>query len=104
MSLNSTVVDSACRVGSWWRLIPGLTLHTRSASSSSSSSLPSSSSSGSRVPMFVATIPNVTVTEGRDASLPCIVKDIGDYQVSPASSIGSDASLTLLRVVRSLTL
>ncbi|XP_045110063.1 lachesin-like isoform X4 [Portunus trituberculatus] len=53
-----------------------------SSSSSSSSSLPSSSSSGSRVPMFVATIPNVTVTEGRDASLPCIVKDIGDYQVT----------------------
>ncbi|XP_050729138.1 lachesin-like [Eriocheir sinensis] len=32
--------------------------------------------------MFVATIPNVTVTLGRDASLPCIVKDIGDYQVT----------------------
>lgn len=41
-----------------------------------------SSSSTGRLPMFVATIPNVTVTEGRDASLPCIVKDIGDYQVT----------------------
>ncbi|XP_069956319.1 lachesin-like isoform X2 [Cherax quadricarinatus] len=32
--------------------------------------------------MFVATIPNVTVTAGRDAALPCIVKDIGDYKVT----------------------
>lgn len=60
----------------------------------------SSSSSGSRVPMFVATIPNVTVTEGRDASLPCIVKDIGDYQVSPAYSpfLLGDSFLTPLKV------
>ncbi|KAK3887633.1 hypothetical protein Pcinc_008337 [Petrolisthes cinctipes] len=31
-------------------------------------------------PNFVGVIPNVTVTQGRDASLPCVVKDIGDYQ------------------------
>ncbi|XP_066945847.1 neurotrimin-like isoform X2 [Macrobrachium rosenbergii] len=35
-----------------------------------------------RPPKFVATIPNVTVTAGRDASLPCVVENIGDYKVS----------------------
>ena len=33
-------------------------------------------------PKFVETIPNVNVTAGRDVSLPCVVDDIGQYQVS----------------------
>lgn len=38
--------------------------------------------SSSRIPKFVATIPNITVTAGRDASLPCVVENIGDYKVT----------------------
>ena len=32
-------------------------------------------------PKFVEPIPNVTVTVGRDASLPCIISNLGSYKV-----------------------
>ena len=32
-------------------------------------------------PKFVEPIPNVTVTVGRDASLPCVVNNLGTYKV-----------------------
>ncbi|XP_069976106.1 lachesin isoform X2 [Penaeus vannamei] len=35
-----------------------------------------------RLPKFTGTIPNVTVTVGREASLPCVVENIGDYTVT----------------------
>lgn len=33
-------------------------------------------------PKFDEPIPNVTVTVGRDASLPCVVSNLGSYKVS----------------------
>lgn len=33
-------------------------------------------------PRFVEPIPNVTVALGRDASLPCVVENLGTYKVS----------------------
>lgn len=33
-------------------------------------------------PRFVEPIPNVTVALGRDASLPCIVENLGTYKVN----------------------
>lgn len=32
-------------------------------------------------PKFVEPIPNVTVPVGRDASLPCVVENLGTYKV-----------------------
>lgn len=32
-------------------------------------------------PRFAEPIPNVTVAVGRDATLPCVVANLGDYQV-----------------------
>jgi hypothetical protein len=34
-------------------------------------------------PRFIEPIPNVTVALGRDASLPCVVENLGSYKVSP---------------------
>lgn len=69
--------DDECNSDPTHRIAALLTFLLSSLAGSSSTS-----SVNGRMPMFVATIPNVTVTLGRDASLPCIVKDIGDYQVS----------------------
>jgi hypothetical protein len=33
-------------------------------------------------PRFIEPIPNVTVALGRDASLPCVVENLGSYKVS----------------------
>ena len=33
-------------------------------------------------PQFLGSVPNVTVAVGRDAVLPCIVKNLQDYKVS----------------------
>lgn len=33
-------------------------------------------------PRFAEPIPNVTVALGRDASLPCVVENLGTYKVS----------------------
>ncbi len=37
---------------------------------------------GSRHPRFLASVPNVTVAVGRDADIPCVVRDLANYKVA----------------------
>lgn len=42
------------------------------------------------VPKFGEPIPNVTVAVGRDASLPCVVENLGSHKVSQMNLIYKD--------------
>lgn len=37
-------------------------------------------------PSFAEPIPNVTVSAGRDVSLPCVIENLGNYRVSDVSN------------------
>lgn len=55
-----------------------------SASASSNKDLSSASPSGgvSSRPQFLSSVPNVTVAVGRNAIIPCVVKNLGNYKVA----------------------
>lgn len=50
-------------------------------------------------PKFAEPIPNVTVALGRDASLPCVVENLGKYKVCTKYFIIVRGTIRMLQIV-----